>query len=94
MRCPLYTSKEYILQIICSVIPQQVMDSAGFDECTLLNDADPVAEVLHFSEHMAGDQRGNVVLPGQPLDQFLHLPQPERVYAMGGLIQNNQGRTA
>ena len=68
---------------------QQVGDPADLLELAAMEDRDPVADVLHVGQQVAG-QDDRLALLAQLADQVLDLGRADRVEARGRLVEQDQ----
>ena len=76
-----------------AALAAQVGERALVDDAPGLDDRHAVAQFLHLGQLVAGEQHGDAVV-GQAADQQAHVAHPGRVQAGGGLVEDQQARTA
>ncbi len=68
---------------------QQAVDPAQLLQLALVQDGDPVADVLHVGQQVAAHE-DRLALVAQLEDQVLHLARADRVQAGGRLVEHDQ----
>ena len=76
-----------------SVPARQLGDRAGPDEPAAVEDDDPVGDLLHLVELVAGDQHG-AALVGEVAQQPAQPADAVRVEAVGRLVEDEDARVA
>lgn len=66
---------------------ERLADRAGEDQATLLEDHQPVGDLLDLGEQMAGDEDGDAAR-SKPAQEPAHVHDPGRVKAVDRLIQD------
>ena len=76
-----------------SALAAQVGERALVDDAPGVDDRDPVAQLLHLGQLVAGEQHRDPFV-GETADQRAHVAHPGRVEAGRGLVEDQQARAA